>query len=120
MPRLQFITFACNDPDALAEFWAAALDGRRRELPPSVDPVIVERPDAGPNLLFKKLPKGAERDLPLHLDLAVEDREAAVERLCGLGATVRETKTETYAGRESTWTVLADPENNGFCVSEYE
>jgi hypothetical protein len=117
---VRFVTTDCNERNELAESWAAALDGRRRGLLPSVGPVVIGRPNEGPNLLFKTLPKGVERDVPLHLDLAVVDREAAVERLCGLGATVRETRAETDAGCESTWTVLPDPENNGLWVSEYE
>ncbi|WP_336002593.1 VOC family protein [Halorientalis halophila] len=120
MPELEFITFACRDPDELAEFWAAALGGERRELPSTLDPAIVDRPGEGPSLLFKELPKGTERDLPIHLDLSTGDREATVERLRDLGAAVRETKTEAYETHTATWTVMEDPEGNGFCVSEYQ
>jgi predicted enzyme related to lactoylglutathione lyase len=120
MTELEFITFACSDPDELAAFWAAALDGERRELPPALDPEIVDRPGDGPDLLFKQQPKGTERDLPIHLDLSTSDREATVERLRELGASVRETKTEEYETHTATWTVMEDPEGNGFCVSEYQ
>lgn len=118
MAELHFVTFACEDPGRLAEFWASALDGEVRGLPESFDEEIVDRPGDGPDLLFKDLPKGTERDLPIHLDLQTEDREATVERLCELGATVRETKSESFETHEPTWTVLEDPERNGFCVSE--
>ncbi|RXK51445.1 VOC family protein [Halorientalis pallida] len=120
MIELEFITVACTEPDELAAFWAAALDGERRELPPSLDPEIVDRPGDGPNLLFKQQPKGTGRDLPIHLDLSTSDREATVERLRELGASVRETKTEEYEAYTATWTVMEDPEGNGFCVSEYQ
>lgn len=119
MADLRHITFACDDPDRLAEFWAAAVDGDLHGLPDSLDSEIVERPGDGPDLLFKAGPKGTERDLPIHLDLSTEDREATVERLRELGAAVRETKTERSEHHEATWTVLEDPEGNGFCVSEY-
>lgn len=119
MVEIQFITVACDDPDRLASFWELALDGDRRELPDAIDPVIVDRPGEGPALLFKDLPKGTERDLPIHLDLSTADREATVERLRDLGASVRKTKTETYETHTATWTVMEDPEGNGFCVSEY-
>ncbi|PCR91179.1 VOC family protein [Natrinema ejinorense] len=118
MVKIKTITFACNDPERLASFWEAALDGERRDLPPSIDPEVVDRPGDGPDLLFKELPKGTEQDLPIHLDLATDDREATVDRLRDLGASVRETKTETVASRTSTWTILEDPEGNGFCVTE--
>ena len=119
MPELQFITFSCSEPERLAEFWAAALGGERRDLPDSLDAAIVERPDEGPDLLFNDHPSGPKTDLPIHLDVSAEDREAAVERLRDIGATVRETKTEEYETHTSTWTVLEDPEGNGFCVTEY-
>lgn len=119
MTRLKHITFACIEPERLAEFWERVLDGDRCELPPSVDSVIVERPDDGPDLLFMSMPKGTERDLPIHLDLGTDDREATVDELRELGASVRETKTETLADQTNTWTVMEDPEGNGFCVAEY-
>lgn len=119
MPDVEHITFACTDPDRLAEFWAAALDGEIRGLPASLDSEIVERPGERADLLFKEQPKGTERDLPIHLDLSTGDREATVERLCDLGGAARETKTESYETHDATWTVMEDPEGNGFCVSEY-
>jgi hypothetical protein len=49
----------------------------------------------------------------LHLDLAPDsDRDAEIERILALGAR-RVDIGQT--GRES-WTVLADPEGNEFCV----
>ena len=64
------------------------------------------------------LPRGTEHDLPVHLDLAVEDRAAAVERFRDLGGAVRETRSEEFADQTHTWTVMEDPEGNEFCVSE--
>lgn len=120
MPDLHFITFTCDDHDALAEFWAAALDGERRGLPSALESAVVELTSDGANLLFKSdLEKGAQRDLPIHLDVEADDRETAVEQLQALGATVRETKSETFETHTSTWTVMEDPEGNGFCVTEY-
>jgi predicted enzyme related to lactoylglutathione lyase len=120
MLEIESITFACDDPDELAAFWEAALDGERRDLPSAVDDAVVVDPaGAGPDLLFREAPKGTERDLPIHLDLSAEDREAVVDRLVDLGASVRETKTERHETFTATWTVLEDPEGNGFCVSAY-
>jgi len=119
MSKLQFITFACTDAERLAEFWSEALDGEQQDLPGALDPEIVERPGGSPNLLFKEQPKGTERDLPIHLDLATQNREETVEQLRQLGGSVRETKTQAYETHTATWTVMEDPEGNGFCVSEY-
>ncbi|WP_226482371.1 VOC family protein [Natrinema amylolyticum] len=119
MTELEFITFACTNPDRVASFWEGALDGERRSLPEPLEAEIVDRPGEGPDLLFKNQPSGPKRDLPIHLDLSTADREATVDRLRELGASVRETKTETYETHTATWTVLEDPEGTGFCVSEY-
>lgn len=118
MYSISSITFACDDPDRLASFWEAALGGDRGDLPPSVDSVLVERP-GGSNLLFKDLPCRSREDLAVHLDLHVDDREAAEERLSDLGASVRERKSETVDGVTYRWTVLEDPAGNGFCISEH-
>ena len=119
MIELDHITFACTDPDRLAEFWGQVLGGERVDLPPSVDSVLLERSGEGPDLLFRPMPKGTERDLPIHLDLGTDDRETAVTELRDLGASVRETKTEAFEDQTNTWTVMEDPEGNGFCVTDY-
>jgi Glyoxalase-like domain len=130
---IQNITFACEEPVPLAEFWEAALGYGRPELPGEVLREIdaaIERgeldatawamlvpPDGnGPRLLFQRRPKTPTDSIPIHLDLHAEDREAEVERLVGLGATVVETKSHRVASFEETWTVMKDPEGNGLCV----
>lgn len=117
MVALEFIVVACDEPDRVASFWEAAIDGERRELPPSFDP-IVDTPGGGPDMLFRDLPKGTQRDMPIHLDLSTDDREATVEQLRELGAGIRETKRERYETLTAEWTVMEDPEGNGFCVCE--
>ncbi|MCA1849222.1 MAG: hypothetical protein LC704_09605 [Actinobacteria bacterium] len=52
----------------------------------------------------------------MHLDLNASDREAEVERLVALGAREVETRTRTTGPYTETWTVMKDPEGNGFCV----
>jgi hypothetical protein len=39
-----------------------------------------------------------------------------VKRLVGLGAHEVETRTRTTGPYTETWTVMKDPEDNGFCV----
>lgn len=120
MIRIANITVASEDAEGLAEFWSEALDGELRDFPEFIDPMMVDIPGDGADMLFKDLPKGTERDLPIHIDLVADDREEAVKRLCGLGASVRETKTEEFGPSTEVWTVMEDPEGNGFCVTERE
>jgi predicted enzyme related to lactoylglutathione lyase len=132
MAKIGNITFACENPIPLAEFWAAATGYVPLEVPPEVeewaqqliaegklDPtgwamLVPPAGESGPRLLFQRRPKSSPEHVPIHLDLNAEDREAEVERLVGLGATVVETKTSDTFGE--TWTVMRDPEGNGFCV----
>jgi hypothetical protein len=48
----------------------------------------------------------------VHLDVAVPDRQAEVQRLVELGGTrLRDVEEDGEA-----WTVLQDPEGNEFCI----
>jgi predicted enzyme related to lactoylglutathione lyase len=112
--RLKHITFAAADPRGLAAFWAAVLgyeargtDSSWTAVPPSTD---------GPPLLFRHAPKSPTIELPIHLDVNAPDREATVRRLLGIGARLVATKREVIGELDETWTVLRDPEGNGFCV----
>ncbi len=134
MAKLNNITFACDQPVELAAFWAAALGYQPIETPPEVlaevekaieagelDPtgwaMLVNPEGTGPRLLFQRRPKTPTTDIPIHLDLHSEDRAAEVERLAGLGATIVEERSQMIGPYEEFWTVMKDPEGNGFCVS---
>ncbi|MFB6940931.1 MULTISPECIES: VOC family protein [unclassified Streptomyces] len=96
------------------------IDGRRawRDL------VAVRHPDdpyeeesgtgLGRRLLFQRVPEAKTVKNRLHLDVHAGPgrREAEVKRLEALGSTVLH-EVEQPGG---TWTVLADPEGNEFCV----
>ena len=132
MARIQNITFACENPQPLADFWAAATGYVPLEVPAEVqqaaDHLIAEGKldptgwamlvppggAAGPRLLFQRRPKSATESIPIHLDLHADDRQGEVSRLEGLGAAVVETKSNEFGEK---WTVMRDPEQNGFCVS---
>jgi predicted enzyme related to lactoylglutathione lyase len=106
--RLNHITFACGDPQRVAEFWAALLDG-----------YVVEGDFArgdGPDLFFDKREKSPTIELPIHLDVNVPDRDAELRRILELGGTLVETKSHQIGDLSETWTVMRDPEGNGFCI----
>lgn len=62
--------------------------------------------------LYAIEPKTAKNRM--HLDLMAPDPEAEVNRLVELGAT-RVADREEYG---YTWTVMADPEGNEFCIAK--
>jgi predicted enzyme related to lactoylglutathione lyase len=106
--RLNHITFACEDPHRLAEFWASLLDGY------AVDDNFA-RGD-GPELFFDKREKSPTIELPIHLDINVPDREAELQRILELGGKLVETKSHQIGELSEIWTVMRDPEGNGFCI----
>jgi predicted enzyme related to lactoylglutathione lyase len=109
---LKHITFACADPHRLAEFWALFLDGYAVEQAGENWRALGD----GPELFFNRMEKSPTIELPIHLDINVPDREAELERLLGLGAKLVETKSHAIGELSETWTVMRDPEGNGFCI----
>ena len=121
------IVVDCNDPQKQAHWWAEALDWQ----------VVYDTPDEavaipkgmtdgavdldewlsrGQGLVFVSVPEGKTVKNRLHIDLAPhtsQDRDAEIERLLTLGATRIDVGQNED---EVTWTVLADPEGNEFCV----
>ena len=76
---------------------------------------VVLKPVSGEGITIglQKVPEERAGKNRVHVDWHSDDREAEVERLVKLGATVR--AEESVPGL--TWTVLADPEGNEFCVA---
>lgn len=134
MVRLTEISFACEDPKRLAAFWAAALDYEVVDIPPKLQADMAEAgldPDGiaaaagkeqkGPKLFFERKPKRPpveNTSIPIHLDIESPDRRAHVARLVALGGTVIEEKELQVGDRLFEWTVMQDPEGNGFCVEQ--
>lgn len=112
MLRLSSITFACEDAQRVAEFWTALLDGYEAV---ESGGAYFGRGD-GPELSFRRAPKSPTIELPIHLDVNVPDREAELQRILGLGGTLVETRSHQIGELSETWTVMRDPEGNGFCI----
>jgi hypothetical protein len=98
------------DPVALGQWWAEALGWV------VVDSSAEEfeiRPEPGrlPGLLFGQVEGGKSVKNRLHLDFRPDDQDAEVARLLALGAR----RVDIGQGDQS-WVVLADPEDNEFCV----
>jgi len=71
----------------------------------------------GPGIVFGTVPESERKQVKnrLHIDLAPhtsDDRDAEIARLIERGATF----VDVGQGEDVTWTVLADPEGNEFCV----
>ncbi len=112
--RWDAVNIDCKDPEELARFWCALLGvevrGRWQQY-------VGLQPKAPghPRLVLQRTDDPRPAKNSLHLDLHVPSAgqlPAAVERAVSLGATV-------VAKREQdgeSWTTLADPEGNLFCL----
>ncbi|WP_329212403.1 VOC family protein [Streptomyces sp. NBC_00683] len=111
---VQHITIDCSDAYKLAVFWAGVLDSAVSDDDEPGDPeALVETPRAA--LLFVTVPEPKRAKNRVHLDLRPDDRsrDAEVERLLALGATlVADHRKPNGRG----WATMADPEGNEFCV----
>jgi glyoxalase superfamily protein len=114
--KLWSVTLDCADPTALADFWAAALDGKVAHT--SDNFVGVELPDGlwiGAYRIDDYEPPQWPDGTPpkqFHLDLMVEDLDAAERAALDLGATKAKEQPEP-----ERWRVLLDPAGHPFCVT---
>ena len=111
--RLHHIVIDAHDLPALARFWTQALgwkvlSEREREI------VIGTDENAPVGICFMPVTDQKIVKNRVHLDITTEaqDRDREIDRLIGLGA---QRADIGQTGKES-WTVLADPEGNEFCV----
>jgi predicted enzyme related to lactoylglutathione lyase len=110
---LHHVVVDTRDLPGLARFWSQALgwkilSEREREI------VIGPDEHAPVGMCFMPVTDPKTVKNRLHLDLTTEagDRDAEIERLLALGAS----RVDVGQTGEESWTVLADPEGNEFCV----
>lgn len=116
MLRLQHVTFSCDDPGRVSEFWAALLGYERAAAGNSWLATDPRGEDV--TLLFNKMAKSETIEVPIHLDVNVPDREAALDRVLELGGSLVETKSYKIGELGDSTTIMRDPEGNGFCLED--
>ena len=110
---LHHIVIDAHDLPGLARFWTQVLgwkvlSEREREI------VIGTDETAPVGICFMPAADGKVVKNRVHLDLnaAQDDREREIERVLGLGARL----VDVGQTGDESWTVLADPEGNEFCI----
>lgn len=113
--RLDSVTIDCNDPEALAGFWAAVFDTKEdwRGGDP-VQYIDLSATEASPRLRFQRVPEGKTVKDRIHLDLRVDDLEAAAAQVIALGA--RPAPSDDFREFNVVFRVMHDPEGNEFCL----
>jgi hypothetical protein len=109
------VSLDCDDPQPLAEFWAAMLDGTSI---PVRDGLVVVRTGWAWLAMIRvpgyRAPTWPSNDVPqqIHLDLAVDDLDAAVADALGLGA-----RPASLQPTPNEWRILLDPAGHPFCLT---
>lgn len=114
--HLHSVTFDCDEPAALASFWAGVTG---HQLVGAANPyfaVLEGDGSAGPRMMFIKVPEPKAAKNRCHLDLGTVDLDEEVERVIGLGADLVGHHEEWGV----TWATLRDPEGNEFCIGRHE
>lgn len=117
-------TIDCADAYALSEWWKPVLG--YTDLPddpnePGHEECMILDPDTGHRLLFLEVPDTKQVKNRVHLDLRPREgtRDEELARLLDHGARVVEDHRGKY-GPGTAWVVLADPEDNEFCILRSE
>lgn len=118
LPTIRYaaVTFDCPDPAELARFYGEALG-----LPVvyAAEDFVLLGQEGAAGLGFNRLPgyrrpgwPGTEQEKQAHLELGVDDLDAAQARLLALGAVVASPQPDP-----ERWRVLLDPAGHPFCVT---
>ena len=127
--RWYSIVVDCDDVAAQAEWWRETLGWKKVYeaedevviMPAHVtEDLIHSMPweEVGPGIVFVPVSERKAVKNRLHIDVAPhtsDDRDAEVAGLLARGATEVDVGQSSDPA-ETTWTVLADPEGNEFCV----
>jgi predicted enzyme related to lactoylglutathione lyase len=115
---IRTIVLECRDPEPLAAFWSAVLD--RPVVDRDDDWWDLQREPGTPRLAFQVTAgytppewPGTSGEQQVHLDIEVDDLEAARAQVLALGAKVL---SEVVEPDEGAWQVFADPAGHPFCL----
>jgi catechol 2,3-dioxygenase-like lactoylglutathione lyase family enzyme len=115
--RIQTVNIDCRDVQAMAQFYGRFLGWEISYR--DHDFILMRDPDGGVGLSFQQredyVPpvwpeQTGQQDKMIHLDVRVEDLDAAVEHALASGARLAE-----YQGREDL-RVMLDPAGHPFCL----
>ena len=104
------VAIDANDLELVARFWCDVLGYQELER----DEGIISIGGSGPDIDVLRVPEPKSVKNRLHLDLRASgsSTEDELERLLALGAR----RVDVGQAPDVSWTVLADPEGNEFCL----
>ncbi len=115
LAKLGQVVLDCPDPRALADFYATVLGGTIEDQGEWVDVNVSGGVSlafqAAPGFVAPEWPRADRNSQQFHLDLTVEDLDAAEKEVLALGA-----KPLDAEDRSRTFRVYADPAGHPFCL----
>jgi predicted enzyme related to lactoylglutathione lyase len=112
-PIVHAVVINAIDTKRLVDFWTALLGV---DVAQSIDPYftwLAPQHEGGISVAIQLVENPTEGRNRLHLDLAVDDLDAATERVRELGGAM----LEEHEIQGFTWRVMEDPEHNEFCIA---
>lgn len=111
--RIAVVAIDAVQPQLIADFWCQVLGWRVIEKDAELISIGPSN-GGGPTIDVIAVPEGKTIKNRLHFDLRADGlaTTAELERLLSLGAR----RVDVGQRADATWTVLADPEGNEFCL----
>ena len=114
-PTVGSVVINANDVEPIVAFWKALLEVEEASRFPGF---VFLRPqhEGGVSVAVQHVPEGKQTERNrVHVDLGVEDLEAASAHALELGAT----QVEEHSIGDFTWRVFQDPGGNEFCLAQH-
>ena len=114
--RLAYVVLDTVDPEKLVPFWTELLGVEVTARVADGQYVILGTPSpatGAPALSFQRVPEGKSAKNRMHLDLEVDDLEAATQAILAMGGSW-DGETRELGGYR--WRCVADPEGNEFDI----
>ena len=108
--RIQNVGIDCNDLRQVSEFWQQVTGFVAKSA--DDDHVYLKAADGSLGLFVQRVPEPRTEKNRLHLDLEVDDVDAAAAEVVALGAA----EVARHGEGGDAWVVLTDPEGNQFCL----
>jgi len=112
MLKIRNIVWGVRELQPAIDFWTKALDYRLREQPSHDWASLVPNDDRG-GPVFALMLTSSSKPHRHHLDFTVDDVEAEITRLVGLGA---QRVLDWDYEDDANYVVLRDPDGNAFCL----
>ena len=114
--KVGFLVIDTVDPERLAPFWCGLLAVEVASRISDGQYVILSPTQDGLTIAFQRVPEAKAGKNRLHLDLDVDDLDAATTEIEQLGGRWREPGNTRTLG-DFHWRCMADPEDNEFDIA---